>query len=58
MRSHLNHLVKRDNELAAARNDLRNLQGQLFSERVSMSTMNQANTTSIKDQAAPQRTYL
>ena len=40
MRTHLNHLVKRDNELASARNDLRNLQGQLFTERVAMSTNN------------------
>jgi len=35
-------MVERDNQLAAARNDLRNLQGQLFTERVAMSTTNQA----------------
>ena len=47
MRGYLNHLVKRDNELAAARNDLRNLQGQLFTERVAMSTYKSQNKRSL-----------
>lgn len=33
----LKHLVERDNGLAKVRNDLRNMQSQLFAERVSMS---------------------
>lgn len=41
MRSNLQQQIRRDNELASARNDLRNLQSQLFTERVAMSTNNQ-----------------
>lgn len=47
MRSYLNHLVTRDNELASVRNDLRNLQGQLFTERVAMSTNKSQSKRSI-----------
>ena len=37
IQSQLKHLVQRDNGLAKVRNDLRNMQSQLFAERVSMS---------------------
>ena len=37
IQSNLKHLVQKDNGLAKVRNDLRNMQSQLFAERVSMS---------------------
>ena len=37
LKKQLKHLVEKDNSLAKVRNDLRNMQSQLFAERVSMS---------------------
>ena len=39
LRGHLSHLIQKDNSMARVRNELRNLQGQLFTERVAMSTI-------------------